>query len=168
MTDLIKKMSVAVLIIFLISEAVGCGPMANKFTRKKKEKEAPPVYYELEKYTRDSNLVIYKRHYLYWKTWQEELINKLGGNRSKDIRCIEEAISNLRDMKKVLKPEKAEGLEVHIGEMEGLKEKISAKFITLATKNRLVSVLEKKYREIKMDFSPKKVNDFILPDENTD
>jgi len=161
---MIRKILVIILIILIGLEVTGCGPLKKKFTRKKKKGTPPPVYYELEKYSKESNAVLYKRHYIYWKTWQEELINKMGDKYKKDIRYADGIISNLRDMRRLLVKEKGDELAVFIDEMKKIKEKLNDRSLRGANKIRIKSTLEKRYRKIKREFSYTKVEDYILED----
>jgi len=160
----IKMLLTIVLVVLLAFEVTGCGPLKKKFTRKKKEAAPPPVYFELEKYSKEPNAVLYRRHYIYWKTWQEELINKIAQGYKKDMRCSLEIISNLRDMKRLLVEEKADELQAYIEQMQEIKETLDERYITIAIKKRAKHKLERMYRAIKREFSFKSVKDYILAD----
>jgi len=161
---MIRKILVIILIVLIGLEVTGCGPLKRKFTRKKKKGTPPPVYYELEKYSREPNMVLYKRHYIYWKTWQEELINKIGDKHKKDIRYADGIISNLQDMRRLLAKEKGHELTVFIDEMKKIKEKLNDRSLRGANKIRIKNTLEKRYRKIKREFSYTKVADYVLKD----
>lgn len=91
----------------------GCGPeWKRKFVRKRAEtKPEPIIAYEPQEYRKESNEILYKRHFVFWKSWQEELVNKLGENSARDTDAFQEALKNLDDMKGCLKEETAAGLD---------------------------------------------------------
>lgn len=161
---MIRKILVIILVVLIGLEVTGCGPLKKKFTRKKKKEIPPPVYYELEKYSREPNIVLYKRHYIYWKTWQEELINKIGDKYKKDIRYADGIISNLQDMRRLLVKEKGDELAVFIDEMKKIKTMLNDRSLRGANKIRIKNTLEKRYRKIKREFSYTKVEDYVLED----
>jgi hypothetical protein len=161
---MLRKLIGTILAIALITNLCGCAALKRKFTRKKKHVK-PAVYYDLEKYAKEPNAILYKRHYVYWKTWQEELINKLSEkNFKKNISCAQGIISNLEDMKRYLVTEKAENLQPYIDEMRALQKELSGKYIGMGRQTRLRNLLEKRYRRIKREFSYTKVKDYIVPD----
>jgi hypothetical protein len=163
MVTLRRLIGIVLVITFMVT-VCGCAALKKKFTRKKKPQK-PTVYYDLEKYAKEPNAVLYKRHYVYWKTWQEELINKLSENNyKKNARCTQGIISNLNDMKRYLSAEKAEALQPFIDEMQGLEKELSGKYISMGRQTRLHNLLEKRYRRIKREFSYTKVKDDIVPD----
>lgn len=160
-----RSVLIGVLAVLIALDCAGCAALQRKFTRKKKETQ-PSVYYELEKYTKEPNEVIYKKHYIFWKTWQEELINKMNEQNNKmNIRCATEAMTNLEDMRRLLKEEKAKEMEPYIAEIRDIKKEFENRLITVSRKNRIKSLLEKRYRKIKRDFSYKKIGNYILADE---
>jgi len=160
-----KRIYIAILTILLVFELSGCAAFKKKFTRKKKPREPETVYYELEEYAREPNAVLYKRHYIFWKTWQDELINKMGENHKKDMRCAGEIINSLQDMQRFLLREKAEELAPYIDEMEGIRQQLSDRYIATASRKRLKRILQARYRQIRRAFPYKKVKDFILDDQ---
>jgi hypothetical protein len=165
---LIKRIICAFLVCVLCLQASGCSilrPLKRKFIRKKKEEEpAPSIVTQFDRYEKEPNLKLYQRHYVYWKTWQEELISKIGENALKDLQCIRQIIANLNDMKRYLKEEKATGLDPIIAEMSEIKELIDRNILTDRHKDRVRRILEKNYRLLKREFYYKKVKEDILPD----
>lgn len=113
------------IIIFLFQCLIGCSPaIRKKFIRKEKKKEPEPVFvYQQKEYKPDPNPLRYKRHFVFWKVWQKELVDKLGKNRHYDLRIFDEILSNLEDMKNLLKPPKSEEMGKYIAILKGYKER---------------------------------------------
>lgn len=116
--------------IFLIIYALtltGCGYEAfqRKFVRKKKKGQAPPAIYHVEPFVKPPNSEIYSHAFLFWKTWENELLTALSPagyprtiNSLKVKECLEQSVSSLREMKNCLNQNKAEELQPYVRELE--------------------------------------------------
>ncbi|MCX5715937.1 MAG: hypothetical protein NTV07_03580 [Candidatus Omnitrophica bacterium] len=112
----LKKCFHSVLVLILCIGVSGCGAQwKKKFVRKRAPQEGPEqvFVYEPKDYRPEPNPVLYKRSFVFWKSWQEELINRLGENRAADVRGFEEVLKNLDEMKGCLKDQKAAELEMY-------------------------------------------------------
>lgn len=116
-----------------------------------------PRFYQLKKYGKKPSPELYKLHYAYWESWQTELVRVVGQNHKKDIRCVEEATGQLKDMQSILLPEKAEEMQPHIESMEGAKSIILKGPLTFANKDIVKRTVEREERAIKRDFCYEKV-----------
>ena len=95
---------------FLLLNLVGCESFARKFTRKSKKSNQPvqmvlaPEEYKGPDMSKEE---LYRQYFIYWKSWQDELINALGLKSSlkKKVDCAQEALKNLVNMKIQLLPE---------------------------------------------------------------
>lgn len=107
----------------------GCESLRKKFTRKRKSadtKEAMVIV------PRDYNAnplppdVRYKQYFVYWKSWNQELVTALNDQASfkKIIGCVEQARINLAKMTTLLKEDRAKELEVYLKKTEDLKAEI--------------------------------------------
>jgi hypothetical protein len=79
---------------------------------------------------------------------------------------IEQAISNLTDMKAMLVDEKAQELQKLIDEMQQQEKILKDQSITGANRVKLRRRLEMLLREIKREFSYRKMEDFIRSEFN--
>ncbi len=104
----------------LVVTLVGCEAFVRKFTRKPKTENLPreemiltPQEYKVPQV---SNEDLYQQHFLFWKSWNDELIESLssGGSHKKQLSCIREAIKNLANLKDLLGKEKQKKLEVYL------------------------------------------------------
>lgn len=100
----IKKIFCFLLAGFLLLDLAGCESFVRKFTRKsKKSDQAVEMVLAPEEY-KGPNMTkeeLYRQYFLYWKSWQDELINALTQKASlkKKIDCAQEALKNLVNMK---------------------------------------------------------------------
>ncbi|MDD3906327.1 MAG: hypothetical protein PHS46_07380 [Candidatus Omnitrophica bacterium] len=155
-----KKWLVMFFAIIFIANITGCDAVQRKFTRKNKTVKKPR-FYQLKKYTKKPPPELYKQHYSYWASWQEEMVKVVGQNIKKDQRCAAEAIGHLKDMQALLVEEKADELEAHIESMESLKAIIARGSLSSAGKDYVRNSLDREDRIIKRDFCYSKVKKFI-------
>ncbi len=163
-----KRWGLVLLTIVLLVSLTGCDALQRKFTRKNKAPVKRPRFYQVKKYTRKPSPLLYKQHYEYWASWQDQLIQVIGENHKKDKQCIEEAVGNLKDMQSILIPSKAEEMQVHIEKMEAAKEVIFKGDLSFANKDDIRRTLEREDRAIKRDFCYAKVKDCLRKEQDDD
>lgn len=121
-----------IVLVISCSLLIGCEAFVRKFTRKtKKENMAKEEMVLAPEEYKGPNMTpeeLYRQYFLFWKSWQDELINALNvsGNRKKQIDCANEAIKNLVNFKYVLKPEAVQIVDRHVKRLVDLKDGISA------------------------------------------
>lgn len=126
-----KRTLVFVVILSGIFMLTGCESIRKKFTRKRKDRESQdqmiivPRDYSAHPFPSD---VMYKQYFIYWKSWNQELITSLNDYSSykKILDCVEQAIINLKKMATYLNEDKSKELEVYIKRTEDLKTQIVA------------------------------------------
>ncbi|MEE8317994.1 MAG: hypothetical protein V3S13_03705 [Candidatus Omnitrophota bacterium] len=149
-------------ILMLAISFVGCAGLQRKFSRKKKKEEkiAPVITtYDYSKELRVDEL--YKRHFLFWKSWQSELIERIDGSYKKRVSCYDYTVSSLMEMKKYLAGAKAEELESFIAKIKALAPQIKDKRLTKIKGYRMKLLLEKTKRQIDKGFSYSDVKDSL-------
>ena len=150
------------------STLLGCEAFVKKFTRKpKKEKPAEEMVVQPEEYPSlfKNKEEAYSQYFLYWKSWQDELINALssGMSQKKQLSCIEQAIKNLTQLRSLLDEEKAAAMEPYIRESQDLRDGIADDtYSRNANGNRFTA--EKLKRSILRDFSYSKVKSHLDED----
>ena len=159
----ILKVLAAVLVAGLFLNFSGCAALKQKFTRKKKDQKSP-VYYQVKEYDIKPSMELYEKHYVFWINWHRKLLQELGKNFKNDMRCIQDIDGNLHDMQALLIDEKAEKLQPHIKDISEAKAIIDKRNMTTSNETRIRRVLEREYRVIKRDFSPKEMTGFIRKD----
>ena len=150
---MIKRFRCAVIIMLCVSIA-GCAGMQKKFARRKKEevKQLPIVTtYDYAKEARVDEL--YKKRFLFWKSWQSELIDRMGDGYKKRTACYDELVQNLLEMQKYLNDEKYKELENFITEIRSLDPDVRKIDLTNNERYRISQVLEKTRRLIEKRFS---------------
>ena len=125
-----NKLSVLI-ICFLSLGLAGCESFVRKFTRKsKKPSQAVEMVLAPEEYKgpQMSKEELYRQYYLYWGSWQDELINALtqGASVKKKIDCAQEALKNLANMRQMLVPDAQKNLNLEIDRLNGLLDNIRA------------------------------------------
>lgn len=112
--------------IFLLT---GCETIKRKFTRKRKQVENKenvvivPRDYNEHPFPPD---VLYKQHFAYWKSWNQDLIESLTDRYSykRIISSANQSIANLKKMSSYLMDEKAKGLDVYIEKFEKIEKEM--------------------------------------------
>lgn len=168
---MIKSRKIICLIVFILCVSVsGCAGVQRKFARKKKEEAKPlPIVttYDYRKELRVDEL--YKKHFLFWKTSQGELIDRMGAGYKKRVECYDQAIANLMEMKKYLNDLKGLELEPLINEILSLDPAIRKIDLTRNETYRMQRLLEKTKRQIEKKFSYSDVkNSLELKNKNVD
>jgi hypothetical protein len=118
-------------LLTMVYGLLGCDAFVRKFTRKPKKEALPqeemvlvPEEYKGPQITKEEQ---YRQYFLFWKSWQDELITSLLEKRSqkKQIDCAKEAIRNLVSLKAFLNEEKQKKLDIYINRLNDLQGQIS-------------------------------------------
>ncbi len=166
-----KKLKIKILLLvtscLLLVTVLGCDAFVRKFTRKPKKDSLPkeevivaPQEYKEASLSKEE---LYRQYFLFWSSWQEELILSLAAeaNRKKQVSCAAEAIKNLLELKGLIKEERQKRLDIYIGQLNGLKELIENDlFGSGYSSNRLAA--ERIKRAIQKEFSYNKIKDYLL------
>jgi len=120
-----KKIFSFLLIYFLLLNLAGCEAFTRKFTRKTKKSDQSvemvlaPEEYKGPNMTKEE---LYRQYFLYWKAWQDELINALTYKASlkKKVDCAQEALKNLLNMKMLLVLNAQKNFDVYISKLTDL------------------------------------------------
>jgi hypothetical protein len=150
--------------ILLLVTSLGCEAFVRKFTRKPKKENLPqeemvlvPEEYKGSQMSREE---LYRQHFLFWKSWQDELINALSQKLSQKRRigCTEEALKNLTELKGLLNPEQNKKLDIYIESLRELRDLIAQDPYSnnAATNSQKAERLK---RNILRDFSYSKIKD---------
>lgn len=151
-----------VVIFMLFISSVGCGALQRKFVRKKKKDEAPAPVITTFDYSKELRVdELYKKHYLFWKTWQMELIDRMDAGPKKRISCYDSAMTHLLEMEDYLKEPKASELKIAIKEIEDIGAGVKNKRLSNNERYRIIKSLERTLRQIEKEFSYSDVKDFL-------
>ncbi len=114
------------LVVFLFS-TVGCDAFVRKFTRKKKKQHLPQEELVLEPQDYRApglpNTELGRQYFLFWKSWQDELIAALSDNGShkRQLGCLDEALKSLQNLRPLLVDEKQKLLDAALTQLAGLR-----------------------------------------------
>lgn len=149
-------------IILLCASIAGCAGVQRKFARKKQKEEKPLPVVTTYDYAKEQRVdELYKKRFLFWKSWQSELIDRIGDTYKKRTECYDELMQNLTEMQKYLNDEKFKELEVFITEIKSVGPDVKKIDLRGSEKYRITQVLEKTKRLIDKRFSYTKVKDFL-------
>ncbi|MBU0547465.1 MAG: hypothetical protein KKH57_01710 [Candidatus Omnitrophica bacterium] len=115
----LKKIVLVLLCCFLLLDLAGCESFTRKFTRKSKKANQPvemvlaPEEYKGPNMTKEE---LYRQHFIFWKSWQDELENAFIQKSSlkKKVDCAQEALKNLVNMKNMLGAGAQKSIDVYI------------------------------------------------------
>jgi hypothetical protein len=151
-------------LLFLVSTLVGCEAFVRKFTRKPKEKPKEEMVLAPEEYKPTINKEEqYRQYFLFWKSWQDELIAALSGQASqkKRLDCVNEAIKNLEQLKPMLNITLQKKLDIYLNQLKNLKDLIAKDIYgNNAVMHRLTA--ERLKRNILRDFPYPKIKDSLV------
>ena len=151
-----------IVIVMLCLSIAGCASMQRKFTRKKqKEEKTLPVVTTYEYPIEERVDELYKKRFLFWKSWQGELIDRMEDTYKKREECYNELMQNLTEMQKYLNDEKCKELEGFVAEIKLLDPDVKKIDLTKSERYRIAQVLEKTRRMIDKRFSYTHVKDFL-------
>jgi len=150
----------------LLVTTLGCDAFVRKFTRKskrtapKEEMVLAPQEYKPPQRTKEE---VYRQYFLFWKSWQDELINAFirGASQKKQLDCINEALKNLDKLRTTLAEDRQKELDRYISQLKDLQGLIAADtYGNDVQKNRLSA--ERIKRSILRDFSYSKVKNSLV------
>lgn len=151
----------------LLVVLTGCEALTRKFVRKPnpEDKKTEDVVFSPEEYKGEgvSNRDLYSQYFLYWRTWQDELIDSLekSGNRKRQIDSLSEGIKNLENIKPLIKPESASRLDSCINRLRLLRTAVTKDiYANSVADNRHEA--DRIKRDILRDFSFNKIKDSII------
>jgi hypothetical protein len=159
------RIAVSVITFGLLVSLLGCEAFVRKFTRKQKKDQIKkeelvlvPQEYKAPDLSKDE---LYRQYFLFWKSWQDELIESLSGsrvNQKKQVSCILEALKNLTQMEPLLKEDKQKRLKAYTHQLRELSSAIGDDIYG----NNMVSnrqAAERILRNIAREFSYDKIKD---------
>ncbi len=144
----------------------GCAQLKEKFIPKPKEEDIKTqTYYQVRTYDVHPSIELYTKRYTFWKTWHGELLEVLSdGSHKKKIVAVEQSVSNLMDMQRMLIDGEAEKLQGPLDEMIEIEGIIKKERVTHGNAVRLRKRLESLHGEIRRGFTYNKMKGSIRDD----
>ena len=161
----VKKNILLFSVLCLLFSTLGCEAFVRKFTRKS-NKEKPeemvlaPEEWKGPKMTKEEQ---YRQYYIFWKSWQDELMNVFSRNspQKKKVDCAHQAVKNLVNMRALLNESKQKQLDPYIKQMVDLEGDIKSD-VYGASDNALGQRSERLKMNIQQNFSYNDIkNDLI-------
>ena len=163
----LKLRQVLILIVYsaFLINLVGCEAFTRKFTRKSKKDKAPEeMVLSPEEWTgpKMSKEEMYRQYYLFWKSWQDELINALTQNASlkKKVDCAQEALKNLVNMRGLLIAPAQKNLDLYVVRSRDLISDMQSDTYG-ANNNRNIQSAERIKSDIQRGFIYPKVKNYL-------
>ncbi|MFH1846243.1 MAG: hypothetical protein ABH869_01660 [Candidatus Omnitrophota bacterium] len=156
-------------IIIMSCAFTGCAQIREKLIRKPVEEEKKTVTYQaVTEYEGKPTFDLYTKRYIFWKNWHRELLFVLENtNQKKRIVAVEQELSNLLSMQKMLLDSKAVELQKYIDELVQIETVLKKERITSGNVVRLRKKIETLGRQIQQKFSYNKVGEFIISEFRT-
>jgi len=163
----LKTILILSILYFLFSTSLcGCEAFRKKFVRKPKRRKEVKTVIQTQEYESQYSIgEIYRKYFLFWRTWHEELLNSLNvqdGNRKKRIFAAKKIIENLQQMQKLLSPQMQQELEAFILKQRGIVEKLDRYNLSHGRRLHIKSTLEKQRRQIQREFNYKRIQEHLI------
>ena len=163
----VTKFLLLVTFFSLLSTCIGCEAFVRKFTRKPKKENIPKVEMVLApqefQAPQLSKEELYRQYYMFWKSWQAELIESLLGssiNKKKQVSCAKEATKNLQQLMPLFDEEKQKILDRYLTQLRTLTESIQDDIYGNSMASQRLSA-ERIMRNVSRDFSYQKIKDAL-------
>lgn len=154
----------------LLTTAIGCDAFRKKFIRKPKAQKEVRVVVETKRYESTlSQKQVYVRYFAFWQAWHEELVDTLDMqevNRKRRTAAGRGIVENLKQMRRLLMPEKQKQLDLYILVQEDIMRQLEEYRISHAKSLRIKSMLKKQKREIKGKFHYKNIEAYLIKDDS--
>ena len=159
---MIRKFLLFLFVVIVLSLS-GCATLKRKFVRKEKKKEEQKVILALEDYDKFIDYhELYKKHYLLWQYWHDELISSLERNYKKQRVCADQILEHLTALQKYITPDKEEVLEGYIQRLEKIRARLYGRSLNDIEKARISRELEKLKRLIDKEFRYSEIKSYII------
>lgn len=164
-----KKILSVLLIFAIVTGTAGCSQeWQRKFIRKKKEVVKKPRIWQEKRYPNEPTEAVYSKHYNYTISWLSELLDRLGDNNKKDLRCIEEALGQAESMQYCLVEDKAKELDKHINRLREVRDIIKREDLGDANRDYVRSSVEREERFLRSQFYYNKIKNYMKKSFNED
>lgn len=157
----------------LLTAGMGCESLQRKFVRKPKHPAPlPSPIITFQDYTRAMTpLDRYRKHYLMFDYWNDELLEALTGNTpslKRLKRASTEALGELETMRELVADDRAASLEPLIEERAKIDRQLQHGHLSWSQTTAVSRVLEAQTRQIQREFFWREVEDHLRPDESED
>ena len=150
----------------LLTVLTGCESLQRKFIRKSKVPQLPPTpVIQFQDYSQATTpLDRYRKHYLLFDYWNQELVDALMSsplNSKRFIHASAESLTELRSLQQVLADESAGRLGSVIQDREVIDQQLQSGSFSAFQVNVLVRTLDTQTRHIRREFFWRSVQDHL-------
>lgn len=157
-----RKFVSLLVIVVIMMNAAGCSDAwRKKFIRKKKDVAKKPRIWQDKKYSKEPTEALYNKHYNFAINWLSDLSDDLGENNKKDLRCAEEALTQIQDMQLFLVSEKASELDKHINRIREVRDILKRQDLGHANKDYVRSTVDREERFLRSEFYYNKIQKYM-------
>lgn len=166
-----KKLSWIAMFLVVVCVFSGCektvSDWKDKFVRKKKPQQKTTRFYKGESYRQEyPNATLYENHYIYWKRWEEELIEALkGDNIVRQQGYLDHSIEEMLSMREYLTDDKKPAFDKYISELQKYQTQIkNGKGGGSNMRTQIRYDISKHFRSVMREFSPDEIEAYIKED----
>ena len=156
-----KAVNVFLSVIFLLSILSGCSDIKSKFVRKSKQDTELMKYIPVKEYDIHPSMDLYTKRYIFWKNWHKEFMGLVADSRMTNYKklmvSIEQEISNLYDMKRMIIDERGDELQVSIDGVVAVEAQLRKDTLTRGNRVRIIKKMDLLGKKIKEKFSYRKM-----------
>jgi len=150
---------------------IGCESLQRKFVRKRKKPQAPPSpVISFRDYSQSiTPLDRYRKHYLMFDYWNDQLIHALGTpplNAKRYKHASEEALAELQTLHGLLSDDKADQLSPLLDERAKIHRQLQSPSLSQTSPDAIRRALEVQTRQLHREFLWKDVQDQLKPPES--
>lgn len=163
-----NRFFVFIILYFFLVTSGGCEPLRKKFVRQNKKDKVQqdinpildPLDYPEPVHSPEGD---YKQHYAFWRLWYKDLVDAVMENENdkRQIYLLNEVLSQLEEMRKLITDEKKNQLVKYIEEINKIKQEFDAPGAmrsSLSIKRRL----EIKSKKIMDEYNPKSMQNYFV------
>lgn len=158
------KIFFLIVAVAVMLQVVGCESFVRKFSRKPKKdsKVKEEMVLVPEDYSGSglSKEELYRQYFLFWKSWQDELIVTLSSAtpHKRQVDCAKEALKSLHAMNDLLRTGRQEALKAYVSQLNSLLNDVE-KDIYGYRKDQNRATAEQIKRNILVHFSYARIKD---------
>jgi len=147
----VKKITMSIFVVFICISLIGCATLTKKFVRKPKGKEKPKEIFQKTNQVYPAD-IRYNNYFIYWRTWQGELVLSMGKNNKKVLGCADRALYNLSQMYELLKPKKQKELEPYVDQLQKIVDELHEGDVSTPRQKRIMRALENHIWDVRRGF----------------
>jgi hypothetical protein len=139
----------------------GCSDLKSKFVRKSEKEPGLRTYIPVQEYDIRPSMDLYTKRYIFWKNWHREFMDLIRdprmSNQKKITVALEQEISNLYDMRRMLVDARGDELQGYIDKVQKIENDLKTQTLTMGNRVRIQRTMDLLGKGIQGRFSYRKV-----------